>query len=187
MEIARSIQLTTSACLYISIELVSQCWSPIFLAMYMQPPRSKPQSQWIYDVFINFRGADTRGNFVSHLYAALTNAGINTFLDDENLEKGKVLGPELMRAIEGSQIAIVVFSENYVRSGWCLDELVLIMQCHAYNGQVVMPVFNGTTPSKIRQYTFEKPVLYIDELDQRINTALHDASNLAGWDMSNYR
>lgn len=103
-------------------------------------------------MFINFRGEDTRSNFVSHLYATLSNAGINTFLDDENLEKGKELGPELLRAIQGSQIIIVVFSKNYVQSSWCLDELEQIMECHKSTGQVVMPVFYGVTPSFIREY-----------------------------------
>jgi len=69
---------------------------------------SSSDHQWIYDVFINFRGEDTRNNFVSHLYVALSNEGINTFLDNENLNKGHELGPELLRAIEGSQIALVV-------------------------------------------------------------------------------
>nr|WIL60041.1 nodulation protein [Melilotus officinalis] len=88
-----------------------------------------------------------------------------------------------MRAIEGSKIAIVVFSENYIHSGWCLDELVQIMECHANKGQVVMPVFYSITPSNIRQHAFN---LNRDGLDQPIYTALHDASYLAGWDMTNY-
>ncbi|XP_024639689.1 disease resistance protein RUN1 isoform X2 [Medicago truncatula] len=113
---------------------------------------STSKTKWIYEVFINFRGEDTRSNFVSHLYATLSNAGINTFLDDENLEKGKELGPELLRAIQGSQIIIVVFSKNYVQSSWCLDELEQIMECHKSTGQVVMPVFYGVTPSFIREY-----------------------------------
>jgi len=147
---------------------------------------SKSRPQWIYDVFINFRGADTRGNFVSHLYAALTNAGINTFLDDENLQRGQELGPELIRAIQGSHIAIVVFSQNYVYSSWCLDELVQIMNCHANKGQVVMPVFYGVTPSFLRQYAYEFFQTLKWEEDP-LKKVLEDASNLAGWDMRNYR
>ncbi|XP_058743467.1 disease resistance protein RUN1-like [Vicia villosa] len=143
---------------------------------FVAPP-SSPSSgpQWIYDVFINFRGKDTRANFVSHLYAALSNTGINAFLDDHNLQKGKKLRPELVRAIQGSQISIVVFSQNYVKSNWCLDELKLIMQCHAMGHQLVMPVFCGITPSDIRRYT-----------DKTIARTLTDASHLAGWDMKNY-
>jgi hypothetical protein len=109
-------------------------------------------SLWLYDVFISFRGKDTRGNFVSHLYGALSSAGINTFLDDEELRKGEELRPELLRAIQGSRIAIVVFSENYVHSNWCLDELVQIMEFQGTKRQIVMPVFYGVTPSYLRQY-----------------------------------
>ena len=37
----------------------------------------------IHDVFLSFRGEDTRMGFVSHLYAALSTAGILTFIDDK--------------------------------------------------------------------------------------------------------
>ncbi|XP_024627643.1 disease resistance protein RUN1 isoform X2 [Medicago truncatula] len=151
---------------------------------------SIPRNEWLYDVFINFRGKDTRNNFVSHLYAALTNVRINTFLDDEELGKGNELGPELLQAIQGSQMFIVVFSENYARSSWCLDELLQIMECRANKGQVVMPVFYGISPSDIRQLALrrfgEAFNNNTDELDQLIYMALSDASYLAGWDMSNY-
>ncbi|CAI8608152.1 unnamed protein product [Vicia faba] len=99
---------------------------------------------WIYDVFINFRGEETRHNIVSHLYVALSNAGINTFLDNKNLTKGEELGPELMRAIEGSKISIVVLSVNYTNSSWCLNELLHIMECRKKYGQIVLPVFYGS-------------------------------------------
>ncbi|CAK8560218.1 unnamed protein product [Lathyrus sativus] len=163
---------------------------------------SSSRPQWIYDVFINFRGQDTRSSFVSHLYAALSNAGINTFLDDENLQKGKKLGPELLRAIDASQIFIVVFSENYVHSSWCLDELEQIMKFQTDKDRVIMPVFYGITPSYIRAYakqTFGEALTrssdrnkfdighdsdYAKENQQK--EALTGASHLAGWDMSNY-
>lgn len=61
----------------------------------------------IYDVFI---------------YCALSNAAVNTFFYDENLLKETSL-EELTRPIEGSQIAIVVFSETYSRSTCCLNQL----------------------------------------------------------------
>ncbi|CAI8608213.1 unnamed protein product [Vicia faba] len=155
---------------------------------------STSRPQWIYDVFINFRGKDTRSKFVSHLYAAFTNAGINTFLDDESLEKGKELGPELLRAIDGSQIFIVVFSENYVHSSWCLDELQQIIKFNKDKDRLIMPLFHGgITPSYIREYakhTFgEAPTRTNQRTDVKENPrkiALIAASNLAGWDMNNY-
>ncbi|XP_040363857.1 TMV resistance protein N isoform X2 [Rosa chinensis] len=49
-------------------------------------PPSPPQ--WKYDVFLSFRGEDTRKAFTDHLYAALEHQGIITFRDDPELQKG---------------------------------------------------------------------------------------------------
>jgi len=84
---------------------------------------SSSRYPWNFDVFISFRGEDTRNNFVSHLYSALKNSGVNAFLDDKKLGKGEELGLELRKAIGGSPISIVVLSPNYARSSWCLNEL----------------------------------------------------------------
>lgn len=140
-------------------------------------------------MFINFRGEDTRRNFVSHLYSALADTGVNAFLDDEKLDKGEELKSELLHAIEGSQITIVVFSQNYIHSTWCLDELLKIMECHAFRGQVVMPVFYDIGPSFLRDaqdISFE----VISNQQNRIKLwkkALTLAANLSGWDLRNYR
>ncbi|CAJ1949645.1 unnamed protein product [Sphenostylis stenocarpa] len=159
---------------------------------------SKSKTQWIYDVFLNFRGGDTRSTFVSHLHSALSNAGIHTFID-EGLQKGQNLGPELLRAIEGSQIAIVVFSKNYAESGWCLDELAKIAECHRSHGQVVVPIFYDVDPSVVRRQTgdfgkameavgvrkFQGKIL-LDSL-MRWSDALHQVANFTGWDMRQCR
>jgi hypothetical protein len=159
---------------------------------------SNPQ-QWIYDVFINFRGNDTRKNFVSHLYAALSNLGVNTFLDDENLLKDSELRKKLLEAIEGSHVSIVVFSENYTESSWCLSELEKIMDCRRAYGHVVFPVFYNVDPSVVRHQTgdFGKALesrakrLYEDEdvMDAllRWRSVLNQAANLSGWDVNNFR
>uniref|UniRef100_A0A494GAA1 TIR domain-containing protein n=1 Tax=Solanum lycopersicum TaxID=4081 RepID=A0A494GAA1_SOLLC len=44
-----------------------------------------------YDIFLSFRGEDTRRTFVSHLYNALEQRGIHAFKDDERLEAGQSL------------------------------------------------------------------------------------------------
>ena len=69
-----------------------------------------------YDVFLSFRGEDTRNNFMDHLFIALKEKGINTFRDDEKLEKGKSLSLELLKAIEESRFAIVILSKDYTSS-----------------------------------------------------------------------
>ena len=35
-----------------------------------------------FDVFLSFRGEDTRLGFIGHLYKVLCQRGINTFIDD---------------------------------------------------------------------------------------------------------
>ena len=79
-----------------------------------------------HDVFVSFRGADTRTNFTSHLLNALTQKSISTFIDYE-LTRGDYTWPTLARAIEESIVSIVVISENYGSLTWCLKELARIL------------------------------------------------------------
>ncbi|XP_027337081.1 TMV resistance protein N-like, partial [Abrus precatorius] len=165
---------------------------------YIYTSMSSSHHEWIYEVFINFRGEDVRNNFVPHLYAGLSNAGIHTFIDYK-LHKGTELGPELMRAIEGSRIALVVFSRTYAKSRWCLNELVKIMECHTNYGQVVEPIFYDVDPSDVRNQkgAFGKSLeelvrnTYsgIEMLDAwgKWKRALSEAADLVGWDIRNCR
>ncbi|KAJ0751765.1 putative TIR domain-containing protein [Helianthus annuus] len=100
-----------------------------------------------YDVFLSFRGEDTRKTFVDHLYHALHNRGIK---DDEKIQKGKRINDQLMRSIEDSRIYIIVFFKNYASSSWCLDELVKIMECHKTTGRTAYPVFFNVEPREVR-------------------------------------
>ena len=103
-----------------------------------------------YDVFLSFRGEDTRRTFVSHLYKALEQSGIRIFKDDERLERGKPIFDELLKAIEESKIAIVIFSKSYASSRWCLEELAHIIKCRNELELIVIPVFYDVTPSDVR-------------------------------------
>ncbi|RVW15039.1 Disease resistance-like protein DSC1 [Vitis vinifera] len=90
----------------------------------MAPSSSSSSSthQWKYDVFLSFRGEDTRKSFTDHLHTALCQKGINTFMDDQ-LRRGEQISPALLNAIEESRFSIIIFSDNYASSSWCLDEL----------------------------------------------------------------
>lgn len=46
----------------------------------------------------------------------------------------------LIQAIHSSKLSIVVFSENYAYSTWCLDELVEIVECKKKKNQLVLPI-----------------------------------------------
>ncbi|XP_042941031.1 TMV resistance protein N-like [Carya illinoinensis] len=114
---------------------------------------SSPSSshQWNYDVFLSFRGEDTRKTFTSHLYQALFEKGIITFRDDMYLQKGDEISPALLEAIKQSKISIIVFSKNYATSTWCLDELVKILECQKSFGQMVRPIFYDVDHSNVRK------------------------------------
>ena len=64
------------------------------------------------DVFLSFMGGDTRKNFTDHLYTTLVAYGIQTFRDDEKLEKGGDITSDLSTAIEESKIFLIIFSKN---------------------------------------------------------------------------
>ncbi|KAJ0751758.1 putative TIR domain, P-loop containing nucleoside triphosphate hydrolase [Helianthus annuus] len=111
---------------------------------------SSVRKSFSYDVFLSFRGEDTRKTFVDHLYHALVSKGIITYKDDEKIEKGKRINDQLIRSIEDSRIYIIVFSKNYASSSWCLDELVQIMECHKTTGRTAYPVFFNVEPTEVR-------------------------------------
>ena len=105
---------------------------------------SSSTERWKYDVFLSFRGDDTRNNFMDHLFIALKEKGINTFKDDEKLEKGKSLSLELLKAIEESRFAIVILSKDYAFSTWCLDELANIIVCKKEIEMAILLVIHYT-------------------------------------------
>nr|KAJ0194407.1 hypothetical protein LSAT_V11C800434670 [Lactuca sativa] len=104
-----------------------------------------------YDVFLSFRGKDTRLGFMDHLYQALVNENISTFLDEEEVEIGEELKPELARAIKSSRASIIVLSKNYASSTWCLDELVMILEQRRVSDHFVLPIFYSVEPTNIRK------------------------------------
>ena len=106
-----------------------------------------------YDVFLSFRGEDTRCTVVSHLYEALCREGIFTFIDDQGLEAGGKISERLIEAINNSRFAVVVISKNYATSKWCLEELRLIMELHVENRIQVVPIFYEVEPSDVRHQT----------------------------------
>ncbi|XP_016471703.1 disease resistance protein Roq1 isoform X1 [Nicotiana tabacum] len=155
---------------------------------------SSPTQNWKNDVFLSFRGEDTRKTFVGHLYYALKHKGIHTFKDDVRLERGKSISPELVKAIEQSRFAIVVFSKNYASSTWCLDELVKIMKCKKELGLTVMPIFYDVDPSDVSKQsgTFAESFSrheenLRDDLEkvQCWRDAFGEAGKTAGYDLPN--
>ncbi|CAN6554492.1 unnamed protein product [Malus baccata var. baccata] len=151
----------------------------------------KPPLPKKYDVFISFRGEDTRLTFTSHLHAALERKKIETYID-YRLNKGDEIRTALLEAIEKSRLSVIIFSKNYASSTWCLIELVHILKCKKKNGQMVVPIFYDISPSDVRKQKGS----YADAFAQLENrfkedkvigwkAALVEATGLSGFDYSN--
>ena len=154
-------------------------------------PCSKPRPE--NDVFLSFRGEDTRDNFTDHLYHALKGKGFSTFKNDKELEPGNPISPKLLDAIEKSRIAVIVFSKNYASSPWCLEELVKIVKCMK-GGLRVLPIFYHVDPSHVRHQN-ETFAVAFDEHGKRLQEnlekvqiwrdALRVVANLSGKTLTN--
>ncbi|XP_020958724.1 TMV resistance protein N isoform X1 [Arachis ipaensis] len=161
--------------------------------MALQSPFSSSSLSftWKYDVFISFRGQDTRYGFTGNLYKALCDKGIHTFFDDDKLLSGEEITPALIKAIEESRIAIVVLSPNYASSSFCLDELVHVLHCIKGNHRLVLPVFYEVDPSDVRHLknSFGEAMAkhenrYKDHMNNKVDKwkkALKEVANLSGY------
>lgn len=85
-----------------------------------------------YKSFMCHRGPDTKTNLVSHLYRDLDKWKMQPFLDRESLVKGLGLETQIEKAIATVSVNIVIFSENFASSPWCLKELVRILVSKAH-------------------------------------------------------
>ncbi|KAL4359212.1 hypothetical protein AHAS_Ahas08G0054800 [Arachis hypogaea] len=68
-----------------------------------------------YDVFLSFRGTDTRRGFLSHLLKGLRIKHMDIFVDYD-LKEGTEISHSLLTAIEQSEIALIIFSQDYASS-----------------------------------------------------------------------
>ncbi|ONI17610.1 hypothetical protein PRUPE_3G169500 [Prunus persica] len=155
---------------------------------------SPSNRQWKYDVFLSFRGDDTWKRFTDHLYTALESHGIITFKDDPELQKGKPISPELFSAIEESKFALILLSENYASSTWCLDELLQILEFMEAR-ETVLPIFYNVDPSDVRKQTGSFTQAFIKHEEnfkddkkkvQRWRYGLTKVANFSGWDSKDW-
>uniref|UniRef100_A0A2K1RA90 TIR domain-containing protein n=1 Tax=Populus trichocarpa TaxID=3694 RepID=A0A2K1RA90_POPTR len=161
-------------------------------ATMTEPGSSRSSPEGAYDVFLSFRGEDTRKTFTDHLYAALDQAGIRAFRDDDELPRGEEISDHLLRAIQESKISIVVFSKGYASSRWCLNELVEILECKKRKtGQIVLPIFYDIDPSDVRKQNgsfAEAFVKHEERFEEKLvkewRKALEEAGNLSGWNLN---
>ena len=119
----------------------------------MAADASSSIDRYAYQVFLSFRGEDTRKHFTDHLYTALINAGIRTFRDDDEIPRGEDIKSVLINAIQQSRSSLIVMSKDYASSGWCLDELSKIVERMTTSKHIVIPVFYDVDPSDVGMQT----------------------------------
>ncbi|MED6155618.1 hypothetical protein PIB30_006790 [Stylosanthes scabra] len=145
-----------------------------------------------HEVFICFRGEDTRNTFTSHLNAAIRRVAIRTYIDHD-LRRGEEIPQRLLKAIKDAKLSVIVFSENFASSKWCLDEVVNILECKKRNNQIVVPVFYRVDPAVVRnqigiygeafakhEHRFEGEMNKV----RKWREALTEAANHSGWECS---
>jgi hypothetical protein len=159
------------------------------------PPAEQADPRWKHDVFLSFRGVDTRQGITSQLYDELENRRIKTFKDDQELEVGMAISPSLLTAIEESRFAIVVLSPNYATSPWCLEELTKIFQCME-GKDTILPLFYGVDPSDVRhqknsfQVAFTRHEQNSRQSEEKVKewrVALNKVAHISGWESKNHK
>ncbi|XP_052876342.1 TMV resistance protein N-like [Gossypium arboreum] len=103
-----------------------------------------------HQVFLSFRGEDTRLNFTAHLLKALKDSGLNVFFDEDTLEKGEPLSPAVSQGIAASNLSIIVLSKEYASSKSCLAEVSNIMDRKHTQKHIALPIFYHVDPSDVR-------------------------------------
>ncbi|XP_025677987.2 TMV resistance protein N-like [Arachis hypogaea] len=157
------------------------------------PPTPPPLTK--YDVFISFNGKDTRNGFTSHLHSALCRNQIETFID-YRIEKGGEIWEELVQAIRDSSVYLVIFSEHYASSKWCLRELAEIIELTNMvekGHHHIIPVFYRIEPTHVRKQTgsyYSVFAEYDRNLDYRLvrqwRKALFHAANISGFEYNHH-
>ncbi|CAJ1949601.1 unnamed protein product [Sphenostylis stenocarpa] len=105
---------------------------------------------------------------------------------------------EHMQTIAGSKIAVIILSETYTESTWCLRELEKIIECYKTFDQIVLPVFYEIDPQDIarqkgdfgkaleeaaqKSYSGEE----LKHALSRWRLALTEVAGISGWDVSKF-
>eukprot|EP00253_Pinus_taeda_P033079 PITA_33079 len=121
-------------------------------------------NSYVYQVFLNHRGPDVKKGLATHIYHRLKDLGLSVFLDQQELQRGEKLEPQIEGAIRTASVHVAIFSPNYAQSRWCLDELVQMLKM-LESGSTIIPVFYKVDPADLRWARVGKGV-YARDLDE---------------------
>ncbi|KAF3789558.1 Disease resistance protein [Nymphaea thermarum] len=122
------------------VEVVERSSSP---TVPLSPFPNEPHD---FDIFLSFRGEDTRNGFTGHLCQALCGRGLKTFINNEDLHIGETI-EEPFPYIERSKVFVSIISKGDVDSKWCLKEIAKMVECAGR--RLIVPIFFGVEPSHV--------------------------------------
>ncbi|CAN1837455.1 Disease resistance protein L6 [Linum perenne] len=145
-----------------------------------------------YEVFLNFRGPDTRNSITYILYRFLTRSKIRTFMDDDEFRNSEGIWPNLVKVICQSKISVIILSPRYAESKWCLKELTEIVEHKKREKEhIILPIFYMVDPRDVHHQNEPYEVAFknhkrngIDEESiQCWKAALTEVGSLKGWEV----
>ncbi|XP_056159787.1 disease resistance protein L6-like [Syzygium oleosum] len=151
-----------------------------------------------YQVFLSFRGPDTRTGFTDVLFHSLIDHGVCVFRDDEELPFGERIDGSLERAMDNSRIYIPIFSRTYASSKWCLHELeqILANTSKSEGDKEILPIFFDVEPDDVKLKTalYANAILSLQSKkklsSEQVNAwreVLKEVGAIKGWEVKKYK
>ncbi|PWA47199.1 toll/interleukin-1 receptor (TIR) domain-containing protein [Artemisia annua] len=137
-----------------------------------------------HSVFLSYREIDTGNNFVNHLYSALDQAEILTYMKEDTFPLDESFTPSHKKAIEESQIAVIIFSRNYAASSGCLEELEYIMTWRENIEITIMPVYYDFSYEEYEEALERHFHVMGTNKVEHWRRSLREATTLFGWKLS---
>jgi hypothetical protein len=114
---------------------------------------------------------------------------LRVFLDAKELQGGSTLNDAIRGAISSSSVHIVIFSQRYAESCWCLDELRWILRSSQKRTTTIIPIFFEVEPKDLRDNgLYAKSFEYHQQNGGAVaewKEALEKASEISGYIVKN--
>ena len=81
------------------------------------------------------------------MYKDLKVVGLRPFLDCKSIDIGEDCWERIEHAIKKAPVAVVIFSESFTQSVWCMRELDVMLHSP---GTTVLPIFYDVRASEVR-------------------------------------
>lgn len=112
-----------------------------------QTAMSSSEQSW--DVFVSHASED-KDSFVRPLVAALVEAGLRVWYDEQELRVGDSLRRSIDRGLARSRFGIVVLSRSFLAKHWPQKELDGLVAREEDGNKVILPIWHDITAGEIR-------------------------------------